>query len=263
LCAIPQGYKEPILVSGTDGVGTKLKSAFATGRHDTVGIDLVAMCVNDVVVQGAEPLFFLDYYATGKLDVDVATSVVAGIAEGCAQAGAALVGGETAEMPDVYREGELDFAAACVGLVNQDELIDGSRVEAGDAVIGFRSAGVHANGFTLVRRVLEEEDYDGPDLLAPTKLYLDDVRALRSRADVRALAHITGGGILGNLSRVLPEGREAELAWDSWERPPVFEWLARHVDENELRNVFNLGIGFCAVIPAADVAGELVIGQIR
>ena len=216
-----------------------------------------------MITTGAEPLLLLDYVASAEIELEQVAELVEGAAEVCREARVALVGGETAEMPDVYREGELDFAAACVGLVNQDELIDGSRVEAGDAVIGFRSAGVHANGFTLVRRVLEEEDYDGPDLLAPTKLYLDDVRALRSRADVRALAHITGGGILGNLSRVLPEGREAELAWDSWERPPVFEWLARHVDENELRNVFNLGIGFCAVIPTADVAGELVIGQIR
>jgi phosphoribosylformylglycinamidine cyclo-ligase len=166
-------------------------------------------------------------------------------------------------MPAVYREDELDFAAACVGTVDRDDLIDGRRVEAGDAILGFPSAGVHANGFTLVRRVLEEEDYDGPDLLAPTRLYLQDVQALRSRADVRALAHVTGGGILGNLSRVLPEGRKAAIDWGAWERPAVFDWLARHVDEAELRNVFNLGIGFCAVVPAGEAAGELVIGEIR
>jgi len=252
-----------LLAASLDSIGTKPIVARPRGALRNCGADIAAHCINDVITTGAEPLLLLDYVASAEIELEQVAELVEGAAEVCREARVALVGGETAEMPDVYREGELDFAAACVGLVNQDELIDGSRVEAGDAVIGFRSAGVHANGFTLVRRVLEEEDYDGPDLLAPTKLYLDDVRALRSRADVRALAHITGGGILGNLSRVLPEGREAELAWDSWERPPVFEWLARHVDENELRNVFNLGIGFCAVIPAADVAGELVIGQIR
>ena len=252
-----------LLAASLDSIGTKPIVARPRGALRNCGADIAAHCINDVITTGAEPLLLLDYVASAEIELEQVAELVEGAAEVCREARVALVGGETAEMPDVYREGELDFAAACVGLVNQDELIDGSRVEAGDAVIGFRSAGAHANGFTLVRRVLEEEDYDGPDLLAPTKLYLDDVRALRSRADVRALAHITGGGILGNLSRMLPEGREAELAWDSWERPPVFEWLARHVDENELRNVFNLGIGFCAVIPAADVAGELVIGQIR
>jgi phosphoribosylformylglycinamidine cyclo-ligase len=174
-----------------------------------------------------------------------------------------LVGGETAELPGVYREGELDFAATCVGLVDRDALIDGSRVQAGDAVVGFPSAGVHANGFTLVRRVLEQEDYDGPDLLAPTRLYLDDVRALRGRADVRALAHVTGGGIFANLARVLPDGVAAHVDWESWERPPVFDWLARHVEEEELRRVFNLGIGYCAVVPDEDAEGELVIGRIE
>ena len=252
-----------LLAASLDSIGTKPIVARPRGALRNCGADIAAHCINDVITTGAEPLLLLDYVASAEIELEQVAELVEGAAEVCREARVALVGGETAEMPDVYREGELDFAAACVGLVNQDELIDGSRVEAGDAVIGFRSAGVHANGFTLVRRVLEEEDYDGPDLLAPTKLYLDDVRALRSRADVRALAHITGGGILGNLSRVLPEGREADLAWDSWQRPPVFEWLARHVDEDELRNVFNLGIGFCAVVPAADVAGELVIGQIR
>ena len=252
-----------LLAASLDSIGTKPIVARPRGALRNCGADIAAHCVNDVITTGAEPLLLLDYVASAQIELEQVAELVEGAAEVCRQAGVALVGGETAEMPDVYRDGELDFAAACVGLVTQDDLIDGSRVEAGDAVVGFRSAGVHANGFTLVRRVLEEEDYDAPDLLAPTKLYLDDVRALRGRADVRALAHITGGGILGNLSRVLPEGREAELAWDSWERPPVFEWLARHVDEDELRKVFNLGIGFCAVVPAADVAGELVIGQIR
>ena len=183
--------------------------------------------------------------------------MVDGMAEVARAAGCALVGGETAELPGIYREGELDFAGTCVGLV--DRPIDGSEAEAGDAVIGFPSAGVHANGFTLVRRVLEEEEYDGEDLLAPTRLYLDDVRAWRDRA--HAFAHVTGGGILGNLERVLPEERRAEIDWDAWQRPPVFEWLARHVPEDELRRVFNLGIGFCAVV--ADPGGALVIGEIR
>ena len=252
-----------LLAASLDSIGTKPIVARPRGALRNCGADIAAHCVNDVITTGAEPLLLLDYVASAEIELEQVAELVEGAADVCREAHVALIGGETAEMPDVYREGELDFAAACVGVVDQDDLIDGARVEAGDAVVGFHSAGVHANGFTLVRRVLEEEDYDGPDLLAPTKLYLDDVRALRSRADVRALAHITGGGILGNLSRVLPEGREAELAWDSWERPPVFQWLARHVDEDELRKVFNLGIGFCAVVPAADVAGELVIGQIR
>jgi phosphoribosylformylglycinamidine cyclo-ligase len=205
----------------------------------------------------------LDYAAAEKVDLEQVAELVEGAAEVCLEAGCALIGGETAEMPDVYREDELDFAATCVGIVDRGNLIDGTRVEAGDAVLGFPSAGVHANGFTLVRRVLEDEDYVEPDLLAPTRLYLADVDALRRRADVRALAHATGGGILGNLSRVLPEGREAVIDWTAWERPEVFAWLARHVDEVELRSVFNLGIGFCAVVPPAQAAGGLVIGEIR
>jgi phosphoribosylformylglycinamidine cyclo-ligase len=220
-------------------------------------------CINDVITTGAEPLLLLDYVAAAEVDVEEVAQLVEGAAEVCRTAGVVLVGGETAEMPDIYRDGELDFAAACVGTVEREAVIDGSRVQAGDLVVGFPSAGVHANGFTLVRRVLEEEDYDGEDLLAPTRLYLDEVRALRARADVRALAHVTGGGVSGNLSRVLPEGRHAEIAWRSWQRPEVFEWLARHVDEAEMRSVFNLGIGFCAVVPAADAGGELVIGEIR
>jgi phosphoribosylformylglycinamidine cyclo-ligase len=186
---------------------------------------------------------------------------VEGAAEICRAAGCALIGGETAEMPGVYREGELDFAACCVGVVERNELIDGSRVEAGDVVVGFPSAGVHANGFSLVREVLATEDYDGGDLLAPTKLYLDEVRALRRDTDVRALAHVTGGGIEGNLSRVVPDGLRVAIDWDAWERPPVFAWLARHVEEDELRRVFNLGIGYCAVVP--DAAGRQVIGRIE
>jgi phosphoribosylformylglycinamidine cyclo-ligase len=221
---------------------------------------MAAHCINDVATTGAEPLFLLDYVAANRLDLDEVAELVEGAAEVCRAAGCALVGGETAEMPGVYREGELDFAATCVGLVDRADVIDGSRVERGDVVVGFPSAGVHANGFTLVRQVLAVEDYDGDDLLAATRLYLDDVRALRQAGDVRALAHVTGGGIEGNLTRVLPEGLRARIDWDAWERPPVFEWLARHVDEGELRRVFNLGIGYCAVVPEA--AGRQVIGRI-
>jgi phosphoribosylformylglycinamidine cyclo-ligase len=201
----------------------------------------------------------LDYVAANEIRLDEVADLVEGAAEVCRAAGVALVGGETAELPGIYAEGELDFAGTCVGVVARADLVDGSTIEEGDAVIGFASAGVHANGFTLVRRVLDEEDYDGDDLLAPTRLYLDVARALRDRA--KAFVHVTGGGILGNLERVLPEGRTAELAWDAWERPPVFEWLARHVDEDELRRVFNLGIGWCAVV-AEPERDETVIGRI-
>jgi phosphoribosylformylglycinamidine cyclo-ligase len=252
-----------VLAASMDSIGTKPIVARPRGALRNCGADMAAHCINDVITTGAKPLLLLDYVASAQLDLEQVAELVEGAAEVCRVAGVALVGGETAELPDVYREDELDFAAVCVGIVERTELIDGSRVEAGDAVLGFPSAGVHANGFTLVRRVLEEEDYDAPDLLAPTRLYLEDVQALRGRADVRALAHVTGGGILGNLSRVLPDGREAAIDWDAWERPPVFDWLARHVDEAELRNVFNLGIGFCAVVPADQAGGELVIGEIR
>ena len=251
------------LAASMDSIGTKPIVARPRGALRNCGADMAAHCINDVITTGAKPLLLLDYVASAHLDLEQVAQLVEGAAEVCRRAGVALVGGETAEMPDVYREGELDFAAACVGIVERSKLIDGTRVEAGDAVLGFPSAGVHANGFTLVRRVLEEEDYDAPDLLATTRLYLEEVQALRGRADVRALAHVTGGGILGNLSRVLSEGCEAVIDWDAWERPPVFDWLGRHVDEAELRNVFNLGIGFCAVVPADQVAGELVIGEIR
>jgi phosphoribosylformylglycinamidine cyclo-ligase len=246
------------LAASTDGVGTKLIVARQRGALRSCGADIAAHCINDVITCGAEPLILLDYVAAGHIDLEQVAELIEGAAEVCRGAGVALIGGETAEMPDVYRDGELDFAATCVGLV--DEPLDGSTIEAGDVVIGFPSSGVHANGFTLVRRVLEEEDYDGPDLLAPTRLYLDVVRDLRGRA--RAFAHVTGGGILGNLERVLPAGRRAELDWDAWERPPVFGWLARHVSEEEMRCVFNLGIGFCAVVPSPE-PGELVIGRIQ
>jgi phosphoribosylformylglycinamidine cyclo-ligase len=224
------------------------------------GADLAAHCINDVATSGADPLFFLDYVAANRIDLETVAELVEAAAEVCREAGCALVGGETAELPGIYREDELDFAGTCVGLVDRDRLIDGSRIEEGDAIVGFPSAGVHANGITLVRRVLESEEYSGDDLLAPTRLYLAEVRRLRAMADVRGLAHVTGGGIPGNLGRVVPDGLRAEIDWGSWERPQVFEWLARHVDENELRRVFNLGIGYVAVVP--DPGEDLVIGEI-
>ena len=248
------------LAASTDSVGTKLILARRRGRLRACGADLAAHCVNDVATCGAEPLFFLDYVAANRIDLESVVELVEGAAEICREAGCALIGGETAELPGIYQEDELDFAGTCVGLVEREALIDGSRIEVGDAVVGFASVGVHANGFTLVRRILEEEDYAGEDLLAPTPLYLDEVRRLRATADVRGLAHITGGGILGNLSRILPDGLRADLDWSSWERPPVFGWLARHVAEDELRRVFNLGIGYVAVVP--DPGDALVIGTI-
>jgi phosphoribosylformylglycinamidine cyclo-ligase len=254
-----------LLAASMDSIGTKPIVARARGALRNCGADMAAHCINDVLTTGAEPLFLLDYVAANQLDLEQVAELVEGAAEVCRAAGCALVGGETAELPGVYREHELDFAATCVGIVDREQLIDGSRVQAGDAVVGFPSAGVHANGFSLVRRVLEVEDYDGDDLLAPTRLYLDDVRALRRETDVRALAHVTGGGIEGNLARVLPEGLRATIDWAAWERPPVFGWLARHVAEDELRSVFNLGIGYCAVVPdpAPQASGRLVIGRIE
>ena len=250
---------ERLLAASTDGVGTKLVLARRRGRLRDCGADLAAHCANDVATCGAEPLMLLDYVAANRIRLDEVAELVEGAAEVCRTAGIALVGGETAELPGIYAEGELDFAGTCVGVVRRDELVDGSTIAAGDAVLGFPSAGVHANGFTLVRRVLEDEDYDGPDLLAPTRLYLDVARSLRGRA--KGFAHVTGGGIAGNLERILPPGRTVELDWDAWERPPVFGWLARHVDEEELRRVFNLGIGWCAVV-AEPHPGELVIGRV-
>jgi phosphoribosylformylglycinamidine cyclo-ligase len=247
-----------LLAASLDSIGTKPILARARGALRACGADMAAHCVNDVITTGADPLFLLDYVAAGRIDLEEVAELVEGAADVCRDAGVALVGGETAELPDVYREGELDFAATCVGIVERERLIDGSAVQEHDVVVGLPSAGVHANGFTLVRRVLELEEYDGPDLLAPTRLYLDDVRRLRDRA--HAFAHVTGGGIQGNLRRVVPEGLEAEIDWDAWERPPVFRWLARHVEEPELRRVFNLGIGFCAVVP--EPADGTVIGRI-
>jgi phosphoribosylformylglycinamidine cyclo-ligase len=246
-----------LLVASTDGVGTKLILARERGALRNCGADLAAHCINDVLTTGADPLFLLDYVAANRIELDQVAELVEGAAEVCREAGIALVGGETAELPGIYRDEELDFAGTCVGVVDRDRLVDGSAVAEGDVVVGFPSAGVHANGFTLVRRVLQDEDYDGEDLLAPTRLYRDEVRSLR---DAHAFAHVTGGGIEGNLARVIPDGLRAEIDWDTWERPPVFEWLARHVEEEELRRVFNLGIGYCAVVPEA--AGGLVIGRI-
>ena len=222
--------EQRLLAASTDSIGTKPMVARPRGLLRNCGADM-AHCINDVITCGAEPLVLLDYVAAARIELDQVAELVEGAAEVCRAAGVALIGGETAEMPDVYREGELDFAATCVGVVDRERLIDGSAIEAGDVVIGFPSAGVHANGFTLVRRVLEVEDYDGPDLLAPTRLYLDAARRLRGRA--LAFAHVTGGGILGNLERVLPAGRQVEIDWDAWERPLVFRWLERHVDEDE------------------------------
>jgi phosphoribosylformylglycinamidine cyclo-ligase len=248
-----------LLAASTDGVGTKLTLARQRGALRACGADLAAHCINDVATCGAEPLVLLDYVAAGKIDLEEVVELVEGAAEVCRAAGVALIGGETAELPGIYADGELDFAGTCVGVVDRDDVVDGATIEPGDAVLGFASAGVHANGFTLVRSVLEEEDYSGDDLLAPTRLYLDTARTLRGRA--KGFAHVTGGGIGGNLERILPRGRTAELDWSAWERPPVFHWLARHVPEEELRRVFNLGIGWCAVVADAR-PGDTVIGYI-
>jgi phosphoribosylformylglycinamidine cyclo-ligase len=246
------------LAASMDSIGTKPMVARQRGALRSCGADMAAHCINDVLTCGADPLFLLDYVAANRLDLEQVAELVEGAAEICREARVALIGGETAELPGVYREEELDFAAACVGIVEVGRMLDGSAVRAGDVVVGLPSAGIHANGFTLVREVLEEEDYDGPDLLAPTRLYLDDVRRLRDRA--HAFAHVTGGGIDGNLSRVVPEGLRAAIDWDAWERLPVFEWLRRHVAEDELRRVFNLGIGYCAILP--EPGEDLVIGRI-
>ncbi|TMM24498.1 MAG: phosphoribosylformylglycinamidine cyclo-ligase [Actinobacteria bacterium] len=251
-----------LLAASTDGVGSKLVLSRRAGRLKDAGRDLAAHCIDDVLTTGAEPLFFLDYVAAHRLDLSQVAELVEGAAEVCREAGCALIGGETAELPGVYREEELDFAGTCVGLVERDRLIDGSRCEPGDLVLGFPSSGLHTNGFSLARELVGDGDFDADLLLAPHRLYLDDVRRLRAEADVKALAHVTGGGILGNLTRVLPEGVSAEIDWDAWERPPVYGWLDEHgVDEAEQRRVFNLGIGMCAVVPEAP-KGALVMGRL-
>ena len=272
LCAIPSKYKEPILVSGTDGVGTKLRLAIDLKKHDTIGIDLVAMCVNDLVVQGAEPLFFLDYYATGKLDVDVAADVVKGIADGCVQSGCALVGGETAEMPGMYHEGDYDLAGFCVGVVEKSEIIDGSRVKNGDALIALGSSGPHSNGYSLVRKVIDvsgvnpaTELLDNKTLsehvLAPTKIYVKSVLALIKQADVHAIAHLTGGGFWENIPRVLPKNTKAVIDEKSWKWPSVFNWLQEkgNIDTYEMYRTFNCGVGMVIALPQEQVETALAI----
>ena len=270
LFEIPPGrYREPVLVSGTDGVGTKLKLAFALGRHDTIGQDLVAMCANDVVVQGAEPLFFLDYYATGRLDVDVAQRVIEGIAHGCELAGCALIGGETAEMPGMYAAGEYDLAGFCVGVVEKARIIDGRGVRTGDPIIGLASSGAHSNGYSLIRKVLSTRDVPldrevegrrlGDWLLAPTRIYVKSMLALIDAVEVRAIAHITGGGLTENLPRVLPDGAAADLDAAAWQRPALFRWLQDEggISDEEMYRTFNCGIGMCVVVAPGDVERAL------
>jgi len=254
-----------VLAASTDSVGSKLVLGRRAGKLRWCGADLAAHCVNDVLTTGAEPLFLLDYVAANAIEPEQVAELVEGAADVCRAAGCAILGGETAELPGIYRDAEIDFCGTCVGVVERDRLIDGSRVEAGDVVLGFASAGIHANGFTLVRRLVGDEEFDPDLLLPPTRLYLDQVRGLRARADVRALAHVTGGGIAGNLARVLPEGLGAVVDPAAWRRPPVFGWLAdRGVAEEELRRVFNVGIGYCAIVPAGDVAvGDVVIGRVE
>lgn len=251
-----------LLAASMDSVGSKLMLARRAGRLHWAGMDLAAHCIDDVLCSGAEPLFLLDYVAANRIDQEEVAQLVEGAAEVCRAAGCILIGGETAELPGIYQPGELDFAGTCVGVVERDRLIDGSRCEPGDVVLGLPSSGLHTNGFSLVRSLIGDDDFDADLLLAPHRLYLQDVRELRAHTDVRALAHVTGGGILGNLTRVLPGGVAARIDWDSWERPPVFAWLAeRGVAEEELRRVFNLGVGMCAVVPSAP-PGALVIGEL-
>lgn len=272
LCAIPQKYKEPILVSGTDGVGTKLRLAMDLNRHDAIGIDLVAMCVNDLIVQGAEPLFFLDYYATGKLNVDVATTVVTGIAEGCKQAGCALVGGETAEMPGMYHGNDYDLAGFCVGVVEKTKMIDGSKVQDGDALIALASSGPHSNGYSLVRKIIEvsgvnpaktqlEDKTLADHLLAPTKIYVKSILNLITQIDVHAIAHITGGGFWENIPRVLPDNTQAIINENSWQWPAIFNWLqqAGNVDRHEMYRTFNCGVGLIIALPKSLAAKAITI----
>lgn len=264
LFEVPRRFREPVLVSGTDGVGTKLKLAFELDRHDTVGIDLVAMSVNDILVQGAEPLFFLDYFACGRLHLDTAAAVVGGIAEGCRQAGCALIGGETAEMPSMYPDGEYDLAGFAVGAVEKSRIIDGRDITTGDAIVALASSGPHSNGYSLVRRVVDVAKADlhspfgdstlGESLLAPTRIYVKPVLGLLTQVPVKGIAHITGGGLVENIPRVLPESTRAELDRSSWPLPPIFGWLQEmgHIADGEMHRVFNCGIGLVLVVAAAD-----------
>ena len=267
LCRIPTGYKSPLLVSGTDGVGTKLKLALQLNRHETIGQDLVAMCVNDLLVCGAEPLFFLDYYATGKLDVDTAATVIAGIGEGCQLANCALIGGETAEMPGMYQDEDYDLAGFCVGVVEESEVITGENVQKGDVLLALASSGVHSNGYSLVRKVIEVTNTDvnahtladgtklADALMAPTRIYVKSVNALQKslgNANIHAMAHITGGGLTENLPRVLPKNLAAQIDTSSWALPEVFQWLQHggNIDTLEMYRTFNCGVGFILVVPA-------------
>lgn len=271
LCEIPEGYRKPVLVSATDGVGTKLKLAIEMGKHDTIGIDLVAMCVNDLIVCGAEPLFFLDYYATGGLNVDQAAQVVEGIGTGCVQAGCSLIGGETAEMPGMYQKGDYDLAGFAVGIVEKDAIIENDLVKPGDRLIGMASSGPHSNGYSLIRKVLEVSGKSldmsfggktlGEVLLAPTEIYVKAVQALSGQAQVHALAHITGGGIVENLPRVLPAQTQAVINLDSWQRPEIFHWLQKqgNIVEAEMVRTFNCGVGMIVCVPAADCAKAIAV----
>lgn len=269
LFEIPEGYRKPVLVSGTDGVGTKLKLAIELGKHDTIGIDLVAMCVNDILVLGAEPLFFLDYYATGKLDTKIAADVVEGIAEGCRQSGAALIGGETAEMPGMYSEGDYDLAGFCVGVAEKENIVDGSKVKVGDAIIALASSGPHSNGYSLVRKVIEVSNASldqtcgetslGGALLAPTRIYASSILEVLKTIPLHALAHITGGGLLENIPRVLPENTQAVLDENSCQLPPVFEWLQKNgnIEMNEMYRTFNCGIGMAVIVAEEDAENTI------
>lgn len=257
-------YKQPVLVSGTDGVGTKLKLAIETGKHDTIGIDLVAMCVNDIIVTGAEPLFFLDYYASGKLKLDVATAVIEGIAEGCKQSGAALIGGETAEMPGMYKEEDYDLAGFSVGIVEKSDIISADQVRAGDVLLGIASSGPHSNGYSLIRKIIEHANAElsmpfadttlGEALLAPTRIYVKNLLALIKKVDIHALAHITGGGLTENLPRVLPEYTQATIDLKAWPQPAIFAWLQQNgnVEQAEMLRTFNCGIGMVVCLSEAD-----------
>lgn len=269
LCEIPAGYKQPVLVSGTDGVGTKLRLAMDLKKHDTIGIDLVAMCVNDLIVAGAEPLFFLDYYATGALNVETAAQVVTGIGKGCELSGCALVGGETAEMPGMYHGEDYDLAGFCTGVVEKSEIIDGSKVKAGDVLIGVASSGPHSNGYSLIRKIIEvtnadlDEQIDGRPLkdalLEPTRIYVKSVLSLLKSVQVNALSHITGGGLLENIPRVLPDNTKAVLDKNSWQLPAVFSWLQEkgNVELTEMYRTFNCGVGLVICVPAEQQAQAL------
>ncbi|PRM48997.1 phosphoribosylformylglycinamidine cyclo-ligase [Haemophilus influenzae] len=271
LCALPTKYKEPILVSGTDGVGTKLRLAIDLNKHDTIGQDLVAMCVNDLIVQGAEPLFFLDYYATGKLDVDVAASVIKGIADGCEISGCALVGGETAEMPGMYHEGDYDLAGFCVGVVEKSEIIDGTAVKTGDTLIALGSSGAHSNGYSLIRKVLEVSGANPADLLegkslsehllAPTKIYVKSILQLIKQTEVHAIAHLTGGGFWENIPRVLPDNTKAVIDESSWQWSAIFNWLQEKgsISRYEMYRTFNCGVGMVIALPEKEVETALAL----